>query len=265
MTPGGPAAAPDLDGLLATAHAVADAADAISSSAFRRPLRIETKPDGSPVTQADRAIEAEVRALLASSHPAHAILGEEEGGAIDPAVPTWVVDPIDGTKSFLRGLPMFGTLIGVVVGGEVVVGVASAPALVERWAAAAGLGATCNGESVAVSAVAALEDAHLLHGGIDWWRREPGGWDRLGVLADRAWRVRGYGDWWMHALVAGGAADVAAEFDVRPWDVAALQCIVAEAGGRVTSCTGGDPLVDGSILSSNGSAVHDEVLAVLRA
>ena len=263
MTSAG-AAVLDLGGLLATAHALADAADAIATSAFRRPLRVESKPDGTPVTEADRAIEAEVRRLLGSAHPRHAVLGEEEGGAIERDVPTWVLDPIDGTKSFLRGLPMFATLIAVVVRGEPVVGVASAPALGERWAAARGLGATCNGEPVGVSRVPVLDDAHVLHGGIDWWRREPGAWEKLGVLADRSWRMRGFGDWWMHALVAGGMADVAAEYDVRPWDVAALQCIVGEAGGRVTSCTGGDPLVDGSILSSNGTALHDEVLAVLR-
>lgn len=261
MTPSG-AADLDLQALLATAHALADAADAISLAAFRRPLDVVTKPDGSPVTEADRAIEAELRRMLADAHPEHAILGEEGGGALHPDVPTWVVDPIDATKNFVRGLPMFATLVAVVVAGDPVLGVASAPAMGERWEAATGLGARRGGVGVAVSRVAELGGAHVLHGGIDWWRTQPGGWERLGVLADRAWRMRGFGDWWMHTLVAGGSADVAVDWDVQPWDVAAVTCLVREAGGRATGCHGGSPLEERSLLATNG-LLHDEVLALL--
>ncbi len=249
------------------ALAAVEESDALALRWFAAEPHVERKADGSPVTVADREVEALVRGRLAAAFPDHAQLGEEGGGAIDPSVPTWVVDPIDATKNFVRGLPMWATLVALVVDGEAVVGVASAPAMGrrgERWHAARGLGARLGGEAVHVSEVAALGDAHVLHGGLDAHRAEPGGWELLGRVADRAWRTRGLGDFWMHLLVAAGHADVAFERDVKPWDVAAVAAIVTEAGGRCTGWDGGSPLVTGDVASTNG-AVHDELLALLAA
>jgi histidinol-phosphatase len=250
------------EALLDSACALADIADELTIAGFGRPVPSVEKPDGSAVTEVDRAVEAALRAELARRHPDHAILGEEQGGRIDPAVPTWVIDPIDATHNYLRGIPVFATLIGLVEGGRAVVGVASAPALGERWAAATGLGATRNGEPVGVSAITDLGDAQVLHGGLEWYRTAPGLWDLLGELADRARRTRGFGDFWNHLLVAGGMAEVAFERDLQPWDVAALECIVTEAGGRLTSFRGGSALVDGDVLTTNG-LLHDELVRLL--
>jgi histidinol-phosphatase len=254
----------DLPALRNTAHELADIADALTMERFGGPVPAVAKPDGSPVTEADRAVERALRGELARRCPDHAILGEEGGGGIYAAVPTWVIDPIDATKNFMRGVPIFATLIAVVVDGEAVVGVASAPALGERWDAARGLGARRNGVPVGVSAIADLADAHILHGGLDWYRSEPGLWELLGRLAEEAWRTRGFGDFWMHLLVAGGMAEAAFEHDLRPWDVAAVACIVAEAGGRCTAWDGSSALLSGQMLSTNG-LVHDMMLARLEA
>jgi histidinol-phosphatase len=254
----------DVAAALAFALELADLADPMAMRAYGGPVPATTKADGSPVTAADRAIEAALRQRIAAAYPDHAVLGEEGGGHLDPAVPTWVVDPIDGTKNFMRGVPVFASLIGLVVEGRAVVGVASAPALGERWDAAAGMGARRNGRPVGVSAIAHLGDAHVLHGGLDWYRREPGMWTLLGELADTAWRTRGFGDFWMHLLVAGGMAEVAFERDLKPWDVAALACIVTEAGGRCTAFDGGAPLEAGEVLTTNG-LLHDDLLARLAA
>ncbi len=246
-----------------TAVALAEVADGLAMARFGGPVPATTKPDGSPVTAADREIEAALRAELARAHPDHAVLGEEQGGALDPDVPTWVIDPIDATKNYLRGVPVFATLIAVVVDGRAVVGVASAPALGERWDAAEGLGARRNGVTVGVSAIAELAEAHLCHGGLTWFRDAPGAWERLGGLVDAAWRTRGFGDFWMHLLVAGGMAEAAFERDLSVWDLAALLPIVTEAGGTVSTFDGGDPLAgDGSLLSSNG-ALHETVRRAL--
>ena len=248
--------------LLEVARTLADAADEVAMEHFRRPVDVQTKPDGTPVTAADRAIEARVRAHLRELRPDDAVLGEEEGGAIDPARVTWVIDPIDATKNFLRGIPVFATLVGAVLHGHPVVGVASAPARGERWEASSGAGARRNGEPVHVSAIATLADAHLLHAGLDHFRAIPGCWERLGRLADRAWRNRGFGDFWGHLLVAGGMAEACFEPQLSPWDVVAPACIVTEAGGRVTTWEGGPVVAGGSVLSSNGR-LHEEIAAVL--
>lgn len=252
----------DLDGLRAFALELADAADAISMRYFGGPVPAVAKPDGTPVTEADRAIEQLLRARIAAAFPEHAVLGEEEGGALAVRRPTWVIDPIDGTRNFMRGIPIFATLIGLVAEGVVVVGVASVPAMGERWDAARGAGARLNGAPIGVSAIGRLADAQVLHGGLDWWREDPGMWDLLGTLADRAGRTRGFGDFWMHLLVAGGMADVALERDLCPWDIAALDCIVTEAGGRATAWDGGSPLTSDTLLCTNG-LLHDELQALL--
>jgi histidinol-phosphatase len=241
---------------------LADAADEISLARFGGPVAAVAKPDGTPVTEADREIEATLRRLIAARHPEHAVLGEEEGGVLDPAAPTWVIDPIDATKNFMRGIPVYATLIAVVWQDRAVVGVASAPALGERWDAAQGAGARRNGEPVGVSAIAGLADAHVLHGGLDWFRRQPGDWERLGRIADIAWRTRGFGDFWMHLLVAGGMAEAAFERDLSIWDVAALECLVTEAGGSCTGWAGGSVLSAGDAVSTN-ALVHRELLGLL--
>lgn len=243
----------DLAALLVAAHTIADEADALSLRHFARGVDATAKADGSPVTVADREVEALVRARLTEAFPSHALYGEEEGGGLEPGVPTWVLDPIDGTKGFLRGTPVWATLLALVVDGDPVLGVASAPALRERWGAARGLGARRNGHAMHVSAVDDLADAHVLHGGLDWFRRTPGGWDLLGRVAERAGRTRGYGDFWMHLLVAGGQADAAIERDLKPWDIAALICIVEEAGGRLTAWDGGQALPSGEALTTNAA------------
>ncbi|CAN5270606.1 histidinol-phosphatase [soil metagenome] len=249
----------DLAALRDFALHLADAADAIALDRFGGPVLAVTKPDGSPVTAADKAIEATLRARIAAAHPDHAILGEEEGGhPLDPAVPTWVIDPIDATANFMRGVPVFATLVALVHGGQPIVGVASAPAMGERWDAAEGLGARRNDVQVGVSAIASLADAHVLHGGLRWYRDDPAAWELLGALADDSWRTRGFGDYWMHLLVAGGMADVALDRDLKPWDIAAPACIVTEAGGRATDWEGGPALGTGDLLSTNG-VLHDEL------
>ncbi|MBA2530177.1 MAG: histidinol-phosphatase [Euzebyales bacterium] len=244
---------------------LADATDAICLRHFGGRVAAERKADGSQVTAADIAVEAALRERLAELTPAYPILGEEQGGAIDADIPTWVLDPIDATANFVRGVPVFATLIALVAGGEPVVGVVSAPAMGERWAAAAGLGATRNGQPVAVSGTHTLAEAQVLHGGLDWWREEADRWAALGRLADAAWRTRGFGDYWMHLLVAAGHAEVAVEGDVKPWDVAAVQCVVTEAGGRMTGLEGdSSPLTTGEALATNGR-LHEQVQALLAA
>ncbi|MGI8575545.1 MAG: inositol monophosphatase family protein [Egibacteraceae bacterium] len=242
---------------------LADRADRIALDHFGGQLPARRKVDGSPVTAADEAIERALRDELARCWPGHAVLGEEEGGALDPERPTWVIDPIDATKNFMRGIPIFATLISVVQAGHPVAGVVSAPALGQRWDAAAGQGARCNGAAVSVSEHAALRDCHVLHGGLGTFRSDPAMWDRLGRISDAVWRTRGFGDFWMALLVAGGHAEAVVERGLSLWDIAAPACLVTEAGGRVTTWDGG-PVLGGSgeLLASNG-ACHDAVMALL--
>lgn len=247
-----------------TALRAADAADAIALTRFRGPLHVDAKPDGTPVTEADTAIERELRRLLGEAHPDHTVMGEEEGGGLAPDRPTWVIDPIDGTKNFLRGVPVFATLIALVAGGEPVVGVVSAPALGERTEGAAGLGVRHNDVEVAVSGVADLADAVVSLGDLNRLQEASGLWAGVQQLIARAWHVRGFGDFWSHGLVANGACDVAVEREVNVWDVAAPACLVTEAGGRVTDLAGTPVLAStapapSAVVSTNG-VVHDAVL-----
>ena len=241
---------------------LADAADKVSLHHFGGQIAAERKRDGSFVTAADKAVESAVRAALAELAPGAPVLGEEEGGSLDAEQPTWVIDPIDATNNFLRGIPVYATLIALVADGVPVVGVASAPALGERWDAAQGMGARRNGERAHVSDIDALGAAQLLHGGLDWWRTDAGEWERLGRLTDTVWRTRGFGDFWMHLMVAGGMAEIAIENDLKPWDIAAVECIVTEAGGRMTAYDGGQAIPAGQALSTNG-LLHDEMVRLL--
>ena len=224
------------------AHVLADAADDITTRRFKAlNLQVETKPDLTPVTDADRAAEESLRNVLRRSRPRDAVLGEEFGRS-GHGPRCWVIDPIDGTKNFVRGVPVWATLIGLMDGDEVVVGVVSAPALSRRWWAAAGNGAW-TGRSLtkatrcAVSGVGELSDASLSYSSLGGWE-ERGQLDGFLGLTRSVWRSRAYGDFWSHVLVAEGAVDVSAEPEVSLWDIAALQVIVEEAGGRFTDIDG---------------------------
>jgi histidinol-phosphatase len=251
----------DLDAELALALELADRADAITLPHFRAAdLLVEHKADRSEVTEADRGSESAIRSRLTEARPDHAVLGEEEG-LIGPAGARarWIVDPIDGTSNYVKGIPIWATLIALELDGELVVGVASAPALGRRWWAARGRGAFTDGHPITVSSVATLEEAHLAYSDVGSFY-DHGSGDALVALTRRAWRARGLGDFWMHVLVAEGAFDVAVEPVVSLWDLAAVQVIVEEAGGRFTSLDGVAQADAGSACSTNG-VLHDEVLA----
>jgi histidinol-phosphatase len=233
---------------------LADAADEIALSRFRaRDLLVETKPDSTPVTEADRAVEAELRTILAVERRRDAVLGEEEGQSGSSAR-RWIVDPIDGTRNYSRGVPVWATLIALEDHGKVVLGVVSAPALHRRWWAERGEGAHANGDVVRVSRVARPEDAVLT------FALE----QSLPSLAGRAWHARGYGDFWSHMLVAEGAVDGAIDaIGVSLWDLAAVQVIVEEAGGTFTDFSGEHRVDGGSAISSNG-LLHADLLEAVR-
>ena len=227
---------------------------------------VETKPDLTPVTEADRAVEVMIRERLGRERPDDAILGEEFGTRGDGGAGgrRWIIDPIDGTKGYARGIPVWATLIALELDGEVVVGVVSAPALGSRWSAARGAGAHRDGEPVAVSKVARVEDAHLAYDSVDAF--ESVGLDaQFLALARRCWRVRGFGDFWAHMLVADGSIDIAVEVGgLAVWDLAAIRVVVEEAGGRCTDLRGAHRIDTGDVISTNG-LVHDDVVAAFAA
>lgn len=221
---------------------------------------VETKPDRTPVTEADRAVETALRDRLSRVRPDDDVVGEEYGvTGVGPR--RWIVDPIDGTKSFLRGLPPWATLLGLEVDGDLVVGVVSAPALGRRWWAVRGGGAYANGEPIGVSAVATLDDALLCHADVTSYATYGAG-PEFNALAEQVWDRRGFGDFWGHMLVAEGIADVMFEPVLAVWDVAALIPIVEEAGGRVTDRRGARRADGGNAVTTNGH-LHDAVLALV--
>jgi histidinol-phosphatase len=239
---------------------LADLADGMTLPAFRSAdFSVETKPDLTPVTEVDRSVERALRERIGAERPREAVAGEEYGA--EEGDVRWIVDPIDGTKNFVRGIPVFGTLIALERGGELSVGVASAPALGRRWWAARGQGAFVDGAPIHVSSLDDLGEAQLCFGGLNGWRKA-GRLEAFVDLAGRCKRTRGFGDFWMHMLVAEGAADVAVEPDVSLWDLAAVQVIVEEAGGRFTNLAGEARADGGSAVSTNGR-LHAEVLAAL--
>jgi histidinol-phosphatase len=245
---------------------MADAADEITRARFlARDLVVERKPDRSPVTDADTAVEDTVRGLLGTARPEDTIVGEERGGSFG-AGRVWVLDPIDGTKNFLRGIPAWATLIALVAGGRPVVGVLSAPALGRRWWASAGAGAWTSDpdgshRAVSVSGVHQLRDAYLSTTDLGSWVRHHSRERYLG-LVDACWETRAFGDFWQHCMVAEGALDLAAEPIVNPWDVAAVQILVEEAGGVFSDLSGTPRFDGGSALSSNGR-LHAAALDLL--
>jgi histidinol-phosphatase len=248
-----------------------DIADGITSKAFRRQdLAVETKPDLTPVTEADRGVELALREELSRIRPEDLIVGEEfgEGGATPSSTRDrrWIIDPIDGTKNFVRGIPVWATLLALETAGQLTVGVVSAPALGRRWWASRGEGAYAGspdqaGSPIHVSAVARLEDAQLSNGSLSGWEQH-GGPSRVVDLALRCWRDRAFGDFWSHMLVAEGACEIALDPVVSLWDLAAIQVIVEEAGGRFTDLSGAARADGGSAISSNG-ILHDPALAIL--
>jgi histidinol-phosphatase len=248
------------------AHVLADSADDITSRRFRAlDLRVESKPDLTPVTDADHAVEASLRNVLRRARPRDAVLGEEFGRA-GSGPRCWVIDPIDATMNYVRGVPVWATLIGLMDGDEVVVGVVSAPALGRRWWAGRDGGAW-SGRSLTkatrcrVSEVAKMPDASLSYSSLSDWEAQ-GRLDGLLDLGRAVWRTRAYGDFWSHMLVAEGAVDVCAEPEVSLWDLAALLVIVEEAGGKFTDLSGRRTPDGGSAVSTNG-LLHTEALGLL--
>ena len=271
---------------LKLAHELANIADKISISKFlSADLKIETKPDLTPVTEADQEIEREIRKILEAQRPADGITGEEFGKSPVATNRRWIIDPIDGTKNYVRGVPVWATLIALMEGDEVVVGVVSAPALFRRWFSQKDGGAylqvgfgssqTVSDSSsqmqsvrkLSVSGVSKLADASLsvstfatpnVLGRNDGWGDKQTG---LLSLADQLWRVRGYGDFWSHLLVAEGAIDIAAEPSLALWDMAALCIIVKEAGGRFSDFSGVEGPNGANAVTTNG-LLHEEVLGI---
>jgi len=270
----------DLQDDLALAHALADLADAISLDRYQaQDLVVTTKPDNTPVTDADRAVETAIREALATHRNTDGLVGEEFGSDKGTSGRYWVIDPIDGTKNFMRGVPTWATLIALVQVDssgveEVVVGIASAPALARRWSAAKGHGAfvrfnsgsaddlsedfdsVSNEKKISVSKVAKLTDASISYSDFVGWgdRLEP-----FQKMLANAWRTRGIGDFWSHMLVAEGAVDVAIEPSLAVWDMAALDIIVREAGGAFTNTAGQNGPFGGSGVSTNG-VLHNAVI-----
>ncbi|MEH1100199.1 histidinol-phosphatase [Micromonospora sp. CPCC 205561] len=259
---------------IALAHQLADAADAVSTARFRAlDLRVEAKPDLTPVSDADTAVEREIRALLAAHRPADGLLGEEYGEqpATGPGGRRWVVDPIDGTKNFIRGVPVWATLIALLEHDRPVVGLVSAPALGRRWWGALGEGAyagpdAAGGAPIRVSAVRDLADASFCYSSLTGWE-SAGRLDAMLQLMRDTWRSRAYGDFYGYMLLAEGALDVMVEPELSLWDVAALVPIVTEAGGAFTDLAGrpapsGDVGTESSAVASNG-ALHADILTRL--
>ncbi|RJQ68025.1 histidinol-phosphatase [Pseudonocardiaceae bacterium YIM PH 21723] len=251
---------------LELAAQLATAADEITIARFgARDLQVTSKPDRTPVTDADVAVEDAIRALLAEHRPQDTVVGEERGGEI-AAGRTWLLDPIDGTKNFLRGVPAWGTLIALLEDNKPVLGAISSPALGRRWWAAKGHGAWTSDpllgvRQITVSGVTAVEDAYVSTTDLKSWT-EYHSRDAYLRLVDAGWESRAFGDVWQHCLVAEGAIDLVAEPIVNPWDVAPLQILVEEAGGRFTDLNGEPRHDNGSALSSNGH-LHDVALTLL--
>ncbi len=253
----------ELRAWLELGRSMCDAADEIAMRWFRRDVPTSTKPDRTFVTEADREIERLVRERIRTAHPDHGLVGEEYGEEAAGARIRWFIDPIDGTHNFIRGVPLFGTLLAVEVEGELQVGILSAPALGERWHAARGMGAWAVGRDgalrpVRTSEVARIDDAQLLYGS----RGEnvaSGLMPGFDATIAAAWRDRGFGDFWGYALVAEGAAEAMIECGMHPWDVAAPLVLIEEAGGRVTDVSGARRIDAPSFVGSNG-LLHDELL-----
>jgi histidinol-phosphatase len=255
---------------LSLAHVLADTADKISMDRFRAlDLKVESKPDLTPVSDADQAVERALRSTLGRTRPRDSVLGEEFGAseaAAGPGHRQWVIDPIDGTKNYIRGVPIWATLIALMEGDQPVVGLVSAPALGRRWWAALGHGAfagrhTAAATPIRVSGVRRIGDASFCYSSLHGWE-ETNRLDPVLDLIRQSWRSRAYGDFYGYMLVAEGAVDVMVEPELSLWDVAALIPIVTEAGGSFTDLTGRPGPAGGSAVATNGK-LHEEVLTRL--
>ncbi len=243
------------------AHELAGLADVVTLPAFHRSKDVDRKADGTPVTRTDREAERVMRRAIAQHHPDHAVLGEEDGMHGPEDAPTWILDPIDGTKNFIRGIPVFATLIALAVDGQGVAAVISAPALDSRWDALAGGSARKDGREIRVSETDDLALAHVSFGGLSYFN-EHGAIDVVARLVRCTGRQRGFGDFWQHCLVASGALDVAVEAEASRWDLAAPKVVVTAAGGLLTALDGADTDAGGTALTTNGR-LHEAVLATL--
>lgn len=245
---------------------LADIADAISLARFRAlDLHVESKPDRSPVTDADKSVEQAIKKILANQAPEDALIGEEYGNT-GSASRTWIIDPIDGTANYLRGVPVWATLIALAIDGKPTVSVVSAPALGRRWWAAPEIGSFTSDidgsvRELRVSAISALENASLSYNNLQLW-------DQAGMLAEltglsrKIWRTRAYGDFWSYMLLAEGSVDIVAEHDLKIYDIAALVPIVENAGGTFTAINGPLTAETSSVLATN-SKLHPAVIAAL--
>ena len=251
-----------MDEILRAAIEAARAAGEIALHYFRTNLTVETKADRTPVTRADRECEAKIVECLSARFPDHGFLGEELGERPGGSHARWIIDPIDGTKNFIRGLPFFATLIALEEEGEVTTGVMYAPALNDLLYARSGQGAFANGQQVRVSEVADLREAMLIHGGLKDLKVRPC-WQPFLRLVDATSRQRGFGDALGHSLVICGQAEVALEPEIKPWDVAATKLIVTEAGGRYSDFAGTPSIYSGSAVVSNGR-IHSAVINILQ-
>jgi histidinol-phosphatase len=237
------------------AHELADVADVITMGRFRTlDLQVDTKPDLSPVSEADRAAEEAIRERVSSSRRGETVLGEEFGD--DGGDAKWIVDPIDGTTSYVRGVPVWATLLALQREGTVELGLVSAPALGRRWWALRGEGTFANGERCRVSSISRVEDCAI---SVTSARRMPSGWS---TLVQRAWSNRGLGDFWQHCLVAEGSLEIACDAVMQVWDYAPVQILVEEAGGRCSDFAGAAPAPLSSFVATNG-LLHDEAVALL--
>jgi histidinol-phosphatase len=254
---------------LALALALAEQADRITLARFGAvDLQVDTKPDLTPVSDADHTVETGLRETLARTRPDDSVLGEEFGGTTTLAGRQWIIDPIDGTKNFVRGVPVWASLIALLDDGVPQVGMVSAPALQRRWWASAGAGAFvavdgAPARKISVSSVAQLDSASLSFSSLSGWA-QLGARDRFLDLTDEVWRVRAFGDFLSYCFVAEGAVDIAAEPEVSVWDLAALDILVREAGGTFTSLAGAPGPHGGNAVATNG-LLHDHVLARLSA
>ncbi|OLC37309.1 MAG: hypothetical protein AUH81_06480 [Candidatus Rokubacteria bacterium 13_1_40CM_4_69_5] len=246
---------------LEAAVEAARAAGEIALKYYRTGFDVTMKPDLSPVTQADREAERVIVEILERAFPSYGVLGEEFG-ARGPRERRWIIDPIDGTRNFVRRIPVWATLIGLEEQGEIALGVIYNPVTGQLYTARRGGGAWLNGERIRVSDVADLAAAHLLHADLKLLRRA-GHWDAFVRLIDATDRQRGFGDYLGYALLAEGKAEIYVEVDLKPWDLAPCKIVVEEAGGRFTDFAGRSTIYTGTAVATNGR-LHDSVLALLR-
>jgi histidinol-phosphatase len=251
-----PAAHPALEAAVEAARVAGE----IAMTYYRGGFDVTLKADQTPVTQADREAERAITRLLGQAFPGWGFLGEEFGER-GPQDTRWIIDPIDGTKNFVRRIPFWAVLIGLEERGEVTTGVVFNPVNGDLFTARRGEGAYLNGDRIHVSDREAMKDATVLHSGLRLVR-ETGYWDGMVRLFDAAGRTRGFGDYYGYGLVAEGKAEIYVEVDLKPWDVAAVKILVEEAGGRLTDFSGRPNIYDGNVLATNGR-LHGEALGML--